>query len=217
MKIIEIKLILKLFFFFIKNMNFIEGIEFIRNNYKEYFKSAYTSYLTWSDESIFDNEYSRLCYVEIKEENLELILLTDLSNFRSIVMGYQIAIRENKENWKLNNICKFKKKNLEQSDIIFPSDIVLPKNFDLEEININSEEIPNYYGLNFVQIENVKYFTSLEYLSNKKEIELKVPEFNRKNLDRIRYLSKKDEDRTEDEEFEFRGLLNNFEILNIGE
>ena len=169
------------------------------------------------DESIFDNEYSRLCYVEIKEENLELILLTDLSNFRSIVMGYQIAIRENKENWKLNNICKFKKKNLEQSDIIFPSDIVLPKNFDLEEININSEEIPNYYGLNFVQIENVKYFTSLEYLSNKKEIELKVPEFNRKNLDRIRYLSKKDEERTEDEEFEFRDLLNNFEILNIGE
>ena len=198
-------------------MNFIEGIEFIRNNYKEYFKSAYTSYLTWNDESIFDNEYSRLCYAEIKEENLELILLTDLSNFRSIVMGYQIAIRENKENWKLNNICKFKKKNLEQSDIIFHSDIVLPKNFDLEEININSEEIPNYYGLNFVQIENVKYFTSLEYLSNKKEIELKVPEFNIKNLDRIRYLSKKDEERTEDEEFEFRGLLNNFEILNIEE
>ena len=198
-------------------MNFIEGIEFIRNNYKEYFKSVYTSYLTWNDESIFDNEYSRLCYAEIKEENLELILLTDLSNFRSIVMGYQIAIRENKENWKLDNLCKFKKKNLEQSDIIFPSDIILPKNLDLEEININSEEIPNYYGLNFVQIENVKYFTSLEYLSNKKEIELKVPEFNIKNLDRIRYLSKKDEERTEDEEFEFRDLLNNFEILNIGE
>ena len=87
----------------------------------------------------------------------------------------------------------------------------------MEELNINSKEIPNYYGLNFVQIENVKYFTSLEYLSNKKEIELKVPEFNIKNLDRIRYLSKKDEERTEDEEFEFRGLLNNFEILNIGE
>ena len=130
-------------------------------------------------------------------------------------MGYQIAIRKNKENWKLNNICKFKKKNLEQSDINFPSDIILPKNLDLEEININSEEIPNYYGLNTVQIENVKYFTSLKYLTNNKEIELKVPEFNKKTLERIRYLSKQDEERTEDEEFEFRGLLNNFEILNI--
>ena len=130
-------------------------------------------------------------------------------------MGYQIAIRKNNENWKLNNICKFKKENLEQSDIIFPSDIILPKNFDLEELNINSKEIPNYYGLNTMQIENVKYFTSLKYLTNNEEIELKVPEFNIKNLERIRYLSKKDEERIEEEEFEFRHLLNNFQILNI--
>ena len=41
-------------------------------------------------------------------------------------------------------------------------------------------------------IRNFKAYTS--YLTIKKKIELKVPEFNIKNLDRIRYLSKKDED-----------------------
>ena len=144
-------------------MNFKEGIKFIRSNYEEYFNSACSSYLTWNDDSIFDKENSILCYVEIKEENLELILLTDIYNFKSVVYGYQIAIREDKKNWKLNNICKFKKDNFEKEDLI------LPEGINFKNLDLNSEDIPNYYGINIISLENTKYFTNLSYLSNEEE------------------------------------------------
>ena len=190
-------------------MNFKEGIKFIRSNYEEYFNSACSSYLTWNDDSIFDKENSILCYVEIKEENLELILLTDLYNFKNVVYGYQIAIRKDKKNWKLNNICKFKKDNFEKEDLI------LPEGINFKNLDLNSEDIPNYYGINIISLENTKYFTNLSYLSNEEEIKFEVPEYNKVEYDRVRALSKKNDERTEQEEFEYIGLLNNFKILNI--
>ena len=70
-------------------MSFIEGIQFIRDNYDEYIESICITYFTWNDISLFDREKSKICYLESKEDNSELIILTD--TFANTIMGYEIC------------------------------------------------------------------------------------------------------------------------------
>ena len=182
-------------------MSFIEGIQFIRDNYDEYIESICITYFTWNDISLFDREKSKICYLESKEDNSELIILTD--TFANTIMGYQIASRKNKKKWKLDNVCPFDKEKFNSNR----EKIILPGDLSLEKFDADNKNIPNYFKLNRYELENIKYYTPLSYLSNQEEIKLEVPKFNKEKYDKINFLSQLD-CRTEKEEIELINSLN---------